>query len=141
MECPNCKKTYDDQFNFCPWCGSENLEIKYNKDLENFEIENNLLENESDFEMEFKDIEQELKYLEEDAIRFEEKKKKEEDLETPNSEFSCTHCGCQKFIHDYERGEVVCARCGLILQDHLLDMGPQWLYKNEKYSREHLKFY
>ena len=141
MECPNCKKTYDDEFNFCPWCGSEKPLIYY-EDVENFEAEDELLEEEnSSFEMEFKNIEEELKELEEDAIRFEENKKKEEELEIPNSDISCTHCGSRKFLHDYEKGEVVCARCGLIVYDRLLDMGPERLYNNEKSSREHLKFY
>ena len=90
MECPNCKKTYDDEFNFCPWCGSEKPLIYY-EDVENFEVEDELLEEEnSSFEMEFKNIEEELKELEEDAIRFEENKKKEEDPTTKTCPFCKT---------------------------------------------------
>ena len=83
MECPNCKKTYDDEFNFCPWCGSEKPLI-YDEDVKSFEYEDELLEEESSsFEMEFKNIEEELKELKEDAIRFEENKKNMTNYATP----------------------------------------------------------
>ncbi|MEE1151431.1 MAG: TFIIB-type zinc ribbon-containing protein, partial [Methanobrevibacter sp.] len=29
-------------------------------------------------------------------------------------------------IGDYERAEVVCARCGLVIDENLVDMGPEW---------------
>ena len=130
MECPICKKDYDEEFYYCPWCGSENPK----NSLE-------IIEEDTLIEEEFKNIEEELKALEEDAIRFEKERAKEEELETPNSDFNCTHCGSGKFIYDYERGEVVCARCGLVVYDRLLDVGAPWLYTHEKTSREHLKFY
>ena len=28
MECPNCNKTYDDEFKFCPYCGEKKPEPK-----------------------------------------------------------------------------------------------------------------
>ena len=28
MICPNCKKHFNEGFNFCPWCGSKKLDIK-----------------------------------------------------------------------------------------------------------------
>ena len=142
MECPFCKKLYDDEFNFCPWCGSEKPEINYDEDLESFEKENEILEEEIViFEKEFKNIEEELKALQEDIISFEEGGDEEEELEISTSEIKCPHCGSKKFLYDYERGEVVCTRCGLLINEHLLDMGRPWMYTNEKNSREHLKFY
>lgn len=29
MECPNCNKTYDDNFKFCPYCGEETYDPAY----------------------------------------------------------------------------------------------------------------
>ncbi len=36
--------------------------------------------------------------------------------------------GCEhpKTIHDYGKGEVYCARCGLVLESTLFDFGPEW---------------
>ncbi len=35
-------------------------------------------------------------------------------------------CKHTKRIHDYERGEVYCANCGLVLDDTIFDFGPEW---------------
>lgn len=143
MECPFCKKIYDDEFNFCPWCGSEKPEINYNEDVVSFEKENEILDEETViYEKEFKNIEEELNALQEDIKNYEDESNDfDEGLEIPSSEIRCPHCGSRKFLSDYERGEVVCTRCGLLLNEHLLDMGRPWMYTNEKNSREHLKFY
>lgn len=38
----------------------------------------------------------------------------------------CRACGCTKAVSDYERGEVYCSKCGLVLEDTLFDFGPEW---------------
>ncbi len=38
----------------------------------------------------------------------------------------CRSCGCTKAVSDYERGEVYCSKCGLVLEDTLFDFGPEW---------------
>ena len=38
----------------------------------------------------------------------------------------CPQCGSTDLIGDYERAEVVCANCGLVIDDNLVDMGPEW---------------
>ena len=38
----------------------------------------------------------------------------------------CPECGSEELIGDYERAEVVCARCGLVIDENLVDMGPEW---------------
>ena len=38
----------------------------------------------------------------------------------------CPDCGSTELIGDYERAEVVCARCGLVIDENLVDMGPEW---------------
>ena len=38
----------------------------------------------------------------------------------------CPECGSTELIGDYERAEVVCSRCGLVIDENLVDMGPEW---------------
>ncbi len=40
-------------------------------------------------------------------------------------------------VEDYERGELVCRKCGLVIHDQLLDKGPEWrAYTNEEKRRK-----
>jgi transcription initiation factor TFIIB len=38
----------------------------------------------------------------------------------------CPECGSKKLIRDYERGEIICANCGLVISENIADMGPEW---------------
>ncbi len=38
----------------------------------------------------------------------------------------CPSCGGTRFISDYERGEIYCKKCGLVIEDTLFDFGPEW---------------
>jgi len=38
----------------------------------------------------------------------------------------CPYCGSTTFIFDNENGQVICARCGSVIQEHLIDQGPEW---------------
>lgn len=38
----------------------------------------------------------------------------------------CPECGSRNLIHDYERAELVCDGCGLVIDEDLIDMGPEW---------------
>ena len=38
----------------------------------------------------------------------------------------CSDCGGDAFVTDPEVGEVICRRCGLILQEEVLDQTPEW---------------
>ncbi len=38
----------------------------------------------------------------------------------------CPECGSSHLIRDYERGELVCEECGLVLDERLIDHGPEW---------------
>ncbi|MCD6410127.1 MAG: transcription initiation factor IIB [Candidatus Verstraetearchaeota archaeon] len=49
--------------------------------------------------------------------------RKEVEDTTPNR---CPECGGTLFIHNYERGEVVCANCGLVVSERVIDQGPEW---------------
>jgi transcription initiation factor TFIIB len=45
---------------------------------------------------------------------------------TPTEVKKCPECKSTKLIKDYERGEVVCGNCGLIITQISLDRGPEW---------------
>ncbi|MDO8057066.1 MAG: transcription initiation factor IIB [Candidatus Hermodarchaeota archaeon] len=38
----------------------------------------------------------------------------------------CTDCGNTEVIRDPIRGEVICTNCGLVLDSHMMDHGPEW---------------
>ena len=38
----------------------------------------------------------------------------------------CPDCGNKKLTRDYEKGEVVCSNCGLIVAENMEDSGPEW---------------
>jgi len=37
----------------------------------------------------------------------------------------CPECGSEHVIRDYERGELVCGECGIVINDLQIDMGPE----------------
>ncbi|MHA1651995.1 MAG: transcription initiation factor IIB [Candidatus Helarchaeota archaeon] len=39
---------------------------------------------------------------------------------------SCSECGNTRLIKDYERAEIICMNCGLVLRERLMDDGPEW---------------
>lgn len=39
---------------------------------------------------------------------------------------TCPACSSTSILHDYNRGEQVCTRCGLVILDKLLEPGPEW---------------
>jgi len=38
----------------------------------------------------------------------------------------CPDCGSTEFIEDATRGELVCAKCGLVLKEEMIDTGQEW---------------
>jgi len=43
-----------------------------------------------------------------------------------DDERACPECGSDHLVHDYSRGELVCAACGLVLTERAIDQGPEW---------------
>ena len=56
----------------------------------------------------------------------EKQQMKEDVAEMEKKETKCPECGSTRLINDHERGEVVCGTCGLVIDDNLVDMGPEW---------------
>ncbi|WP_297500971.1 transcription initiation factor IIB [Thermococcus sp.] len=38
----------------------------------------------------------------------------------------CPVCGSTEFIYDPSRGEIVCAKCGYVIEENVVDEGPEW---------------
>jgi len=38
----------------------------------------------------------------------------------------CPECSSNDLIEDYERGEIVCGVCGLVIRENIMDIGPEW---------------
>jgi len=38
----------------------------------------------------------------------------------------CPECESDHLVRDYERAELLCENCGLVLSDYLIDQGPEW---------------
>ncbi len=56
----------------------------------------------------------------------EKEQMKEDVAEMEKMETICPECHSTKLINDHERGEVVCGACGLVIDDNIVDMGPEW---------------
>src|SRR2546422_6999845 len=39
---------------------------------------------------------------------------------------TCPECRSEHLVRDYERAEIVCESCGLVLDDFIIDEGPDW---------------
>ncbi|MEA1994249.1 MAG: transcription initiation factor IIB [Euryarchaeota archaeon] len=38
----------------------------------------------------------------------------------------CPECGSTQLVTDFDRAEVICAKCGLVIQEEIIDQGPEW---------------
>jgi transcription initiation factor TFIIB len=38
----------------------------------------------------------------------------------------CPVCGSTEFIYDPTRGEIICAKCGYVIEENVVDEGPEW---------------
>jgi len=47
------------------------------------------------------------------------------DVETKGIE-RCPECGSTNIIRSYDRGETTCMDCGLVIDERLIDQGPEW---------------
>ncbi len=44
----------------------------------------------------------------------------------PQLSAKCPECKSKRIIRDYEKGELLCSSCGLIITESIHDMGPEW---------------
>lgn len=52
---------------------------------------------------------------------------------------ACPECDSKHLVRDYNRGEMTCSGCGLVVDDNFIDQGPEWrafdAEQNEKRAR------
>ena len=48
---------------------------------------------------------------------------KDIELEEP---IKCTECESEHLVRDYQRGELTCRTCGLVIDENQIDQGPEW---------------
>jgi transcription initiation factor TFIIB len=48
------------------------------------------------------------------------------DYENTSGSEVCKECGSNRFKWDNARGEVICLECGLVIEEGILDRGPEW---------------
>ncbi|HDR74041.1 MAG TPA: transcription initiation factor IIB, partial [Methanoculleus sp.] len=55
-----------------------------------------------------------------------EREKEAERKHEETAQSVCPECGSRQLVHDYERAELVCQNCGLVLDEEFIDRGPEW---------------
>ncbi len=58
--------------------------------------------------------------------RLKDRVKEHEKKAENHTETVCPECGSRQLVHDYERAELVCQSCGLVIDDDFIDRGPEW---------------
>ncbi len=51
---------------------------------------------------------------------------KEEEKKVRNERRKCPECNSEKLIRDYEKAELYCGNCGLVIEEGIIDLGPEW---------------
>ena len=54
------------------------------------------------------------------------RKEKEASAEVVKATVECPECGSRNLEQDYERAELVCADCGVVVDAEFVDQGPEW---------------
>ncbi len=60
----------------------------------------------------------------ENELNIDNKKKKRGDAVEKVTE--CPECGSRHLAQDYDRGELICEDCGLVIDNQYIDEGPEW---------------
>jgi len=55
-----------------------------------------------------------------------ERKKSNKNRQKVEETIKCPSCGCTHLIKDYSRAELVCEKCGLVIDAEIMDHGPEW---------------
>jgi len=63
---------------------------------------------------------------EREALKLRTKGKETEKKAENHTETVCPECGGRQLVHDYERAELVCQGCGLVIDGDFIDRGPEW---------------
>lgn len=64
----------------------------------------------------------------------EESSKKNEEKEVKEEDVNCPECSSNSLHEDCKRGEIVCSDCGVVIEDDVIDYGPDWRAFNKEES-------
>lgn len=70
------------------------------------------------------------------SVRLDEEEDETEQSDTEIGTTTCSGCGSEKMIKRSNRGERVCEECGLVVEDELVDSGPEWRAFNHQERQE-----
>ena len=59
-------------------------------------------------------------------IKGEKTKPQKKTLEDEEEILECKNCGSNDIVADENRGELICEKCGYVLETRLIDEGPEW---------------
>jgi len=51
----------------------------------------------------------------------------------------CPECGEIELIKDYERAELICTNCGLVIKEKMMDFGPEWRVFDKEQTKERIR--
>lgn len=54
------------------------------------------------------------------------KKRPAKNIADEKTQVSCPECNSTDFIYDSSRAEVICKHCGLVIDENMIDQGPEW---------------
>ena len=64
-------------------------------------------------------------------------RKEREEEGSGRDRFRCPHCGGARAIWDHARGEMICAKCGFVVREHVSVSEPYWRSGEEEDRRRH----
>lgn len=56
-----------------------------------------------------------------------------------NQKIRCPECGEVELIKDYERAELICTNCGLVIKEKMMDFGPEWRIFDKEQTKERVR--
>ena len=60
-------------------------------------------------------------------------------MEKKNQKIRCPECGEVELIKDYERAELICTNCGLVIKEKMMDFGPEWRIFDKEQTKERVR--
>lgn len=61
-----------------------------------------------------------------ESSNFGDNKFRQQNIFADDNADACPVCGCTEREIDHQKAEVLCARCSLVLEDSMIDHGPEW---------------
>lgn len=70
------------------------------------------------------------------SVRLDDEEHETAQSEDETEKTTCPSCGSDRIIHQSSRGERICEECGLVVEDELVDSGPEWRAFNHQERQE-----